>query len=74
MIGLRDSLKDLTSVGDEYQNKLVGFAEELKRFGQQVAYSEATTGQPNTFCIVVKLTSSAAYMKVVHYFSGHEKC
>ena len=53
MMGLRDTLKDLTSAGDEYQNRLVGFAEELKRYGQQVAYSEATTGQPNMYCVQV---------------------
>jgi len=53
-------LKELTSAGDEYQNKLVGFAEELKRYGQQVAYVEATTGQPIvlTVCQVDQLANA----------------
>ena len=46
VIGVRDSLKDLSVMGDEYHGRLVKFAEELKRFGQQVSCSESNIGKP----------------------------
>ena len=45
VIGLRDSVKDLSTYGDEYHSKLVKYAEELKRFGQQISCSEANIGR-----------------------------
>ena len=45
VIGLRDSVKDLSTYGDEYHSKLVKFAEELKKFGQQISCSEANIGR-----------------------------
>ena len=42
---MRDSLKELASAGDEYHLKMVKFAEELKRFGQQVSCSEPNIGK-----------------------------
>ena len=45
VIAVRDSLKELASAGDEYHLKMVKFAEELKRFGQQVSCSEPNIGE-----------------------------
>ena len=39
-------MKDLSLIGDEYHSRLVKFAEELKRFGQQVSCSESNIGKP----------------------------
>lgn len=52
VIAVRDSLKELASAGDEYHLKMVKFAEELKRFGQQVSCSEPNIGEQ---CIVIVL-------------------
>ena len=45
VITLRDSLKELSSAGDDYHSKLVNYAEELKRYGQQVSCSESNIGE-----------------------------
>ena len=50
---MRDSLKDLTAAGDDYHCRMVKFAEELKRFGQQVSCSESNIGEQSWFAEII---------------------